>query len=103
MFNPSTGFCKRLPSPEVEARPQNTRKQYIKFTLYTLPTTDNDVTDIQYNNYWKGQKEGKAVETINFDNVHLVIGRGLTGPLYTYPCQQLSFTINQAEISAFRL
>ncbi|MFQ9808308.1 MAG: hypothetical protein ACLRYB_00520 [Segatella copri] len=84
----------------MDFRPQKYQKQYIKFTLYTL-LTDNDVTDIHITTTGK-DKEGKAVKTVNFDNVHLVIGKKTTytGPLYTYPANNMSFTINQAEIPA---
>lgn len=102
VFNPSTGFCKEKATitRSWTFDPKKYQKPYIKFTLYTL-LTDNDVTDIHITTTGK-DKEGKAVKTVNFDNVHLVIGKKTTytGPLYTYPANNMSFTINQAEIPA---
>lgn len=101
VFNPSTGFCKEKATitRSWTFDPKEYQNPYIKFTLYTL-LTDNDVTDIHITTAGK-DKEGKAVKTISFDNVHLVIGKKTTytGPLYTYP-NNMSFTINQPEIPA---
>lgn len=104
VFNPSTGFCKEKATitRSWTFNPKKYQKSYIIFTLYTL-LTDNDVTDIHITTAGKDKegKEGKAVKTVNFDNVHLVIGKKTTytGPLYTYP-NNMSFTVNQPEIPA---
>ncbi len=102
VFNPSTGFCKEKATitRSWTFDPKEYQNPYIKFTLYTL-LTDNDVTDIHITTTGK-DKEGKAVKTVSFDNVHLVIGKKTTytGPLYTYPANNMSFTIDQAEIPA---
>lgn len=104
VFNPSTGFCKEKATitRSWTFNPKKYQKSYIIFTLYTL-LSDNDVTDIHITTAGKDKegKEGKAVKTVNFDNVHLVIGKKTTytGPLYTYP-NNMSFTVNQPEIPA---
>lgn len=103
VFNPSTGFCKEKATitRSWTFNPKKYQKSYIIFTLYTL-LSDNDVTDIHITTAGKDKegKEGKAVKTVNFDNVHLVIGKKTTytGPLYTYPTNNMSFTVNQQEI-----
>lgn len=99
VFNPSTGFCKEKATItrnfSLEAKEHQERSIY--YTLYTL-LTDKDVTDIHITATAK-DKEEKVIKTVNFDNVHLVIGKKTTytGPLYTYP-NNMSFTINQPEI-----
>lgn len=102
VFNPSTGFCKEKATitRSWTFDPKKYQKPYIFFTLYTL-LTGNDVTDIHITTAGK-DKEGKAVKTVSFDNVHLVIGKKTTytGPLYTYPANNMSFTVNQPEIPA---
>ena len=102
VFNPSTGFCKEKATitRSWTFDPKEYQNPYIKFTLYTL-LTDNDVTDIHITTTGK-DKEGKAVKTVSFDNVHLVIGKKTTytGPLYTYPANNMSFTIDQPKIPA---
>lgn len=53
----------------------------------------DDVTNLQVTAESK-DKEGKAIKTCSFDNVHLVIGKKTiyTGPLYTYKmvCRSVS-------------
>lgn len=62
--------------------------------MFVLLTT-NDVTDLHVTAESK-DKEGKAIKTCNFDNVHLVIGKKTiyTGPLYTYQ-NGMSFSISE--------
>ena len=101
VFNPSTGFCKEKATItrnfSLEAKEHQERIIY--YTLYTL-LTDKDVTDIHITATAK-DKEEKVIKTVNFDNVHLVIGKKTTytGPIFTYP-NNMSFTVNQPEIPA---
>lgn len=101
VFNPSTGFCKEKATItrnfSLEAKEHQERSIY--YTLYTL-LTDKDVTDIHITATAK-DKEEKVIKTVNFDNVHLVIGKKTTytGPIFTYP-NNMSFTVNQPEIPA---
>lgn len=102
VFNPSTGFCKEKATItrnfSIEAKEHQERS--IHSTLYTL-LTDKDVTDIHITATAK-DKEEKVIKTISFDNVHLVIGKKTTytGPIFTYPANNMSFTVNQPEIPA---
>lgn len=102
VFNPSTGFCKEKATItrnfSLEAKEHQERIIY--YTLYTL-LTDKDVTDIHITATAK-DKEEKVIKTISFDNVHLVIGKKTTytGPIFTYPANNMSFTVNQPEIPA---
>lgn len=102
VFNPSTGFCKENATItrnfSLEAKAHQERS--IHYTLYTL-LTDKDVTDIHITATAK-DKEEKVIKTISFDNVHLVIGKKTTytGPIFTYPANNMSFTVNQPEIPA---
>lgn len=102
VFNPSTGFCKEKATItrnfSIEAKEHQERS--IHSTLYTL-LTDKDVTDIHITATAK-DKEEKVIKTVSFDNVHLVIGKKTTytGPLYTYPANNMSFTIDQPKIPA---
>ncbi|MCE4122538.1 FimB/Mfa2 family fimbrial subunit [Prevotella copri] len=102
VFNPSTGFCKEKATItrnfSLEAKEHQERIIY--YTLYTL-LTDKDVTDIHITATAK-DKEEKIIKTISFDNVHLVIGKKTTytGPIFTYPANNMSFTVNQPEIPA---
>lgn len=102
VFNPSTGFCKEKATItrnfSLVAKAHQERS--IHYTLYTL-LTDKDVTDIHITATAK-DKEEKVIKTVSFDNVHLVIGKKTTytGPLYTYPANNMSFTIDQPEIPA---
>ena len=102
VFNPSTGFCKEKATItrnfSLEAKEHQERIIY--YTLYTL-LTDKDITDIHITATAK-DKEEKVIKTISFDNVHLVIGKKTTytGPLYTYPANNMSFTIDQPKIPA---
>ena len=101
VFNPSTGFCKEKATItrnfSFEAKEHQNRGFH--YTLYTL-LTDKDVTDIHITATAK-DKEEKVIKTVNFDNVHLVIGKKTTytGPIFTYP-SNMSFTVNQPEIPA---
>lgn len=101
VFNPSTGFCKEKATItrnfSLVAKAHQERS--IHSTLYTL-LTDKDVTDIHITATAK-DKEEKVIKTVNFDNVHLVIGKKTTytGPIFTYP-NNMSFTVNQPEIPA---
>lgn len=100
VFNPSTGFCKEKATItrnfSIEAKEHQERS--IHSTLYTL-LTDKDVTDIHITATAK-DKEEKIIKTVSFDNVHLVIGKKTTytGPIFTYPANNMSFTIDQPEI-----
>lgn len=102
VFNPSTGFCKEKATItrnfSIEAKEHQERS--IHSTLYTL-LTDKDVTDIHITATAK-DKEEKVIKTVSFDNVHLVIGKKTTytGPIFTYPANNMSFTVNQPEIPA---
>ena len=102
VFNPSTGFCKEKATItrnfSLEAKEHQERIIY--YTLYTL-LTDKDVTDIHITATAK-DKEEKVIKTVSFDNVHLVIGKKTTytGPIFTYPANNMSFTVNQPEIPA---
>lgn len=102
VFNPSTGFCKEKATItrnfSIEAKAHQERS--IHSTLYTL-LTDKDVTDIHITATAK-DKEEKVIKTVSFDNVHLVIGKKTTytGPIFTYPANNMSFTVNQPEIPA---
>lgn len=102
VFNPSTGFCKEKATItrnfSIEAKEHQERS--IHSTLYTL-LTDKDVTDIHITATAK-DKEEKVIKTVSFDNVHLVIGKKTTytGPIFTYPANNMSFTIDQPEIPA---
>lgn len=102
VFNPSTGFCKEKATItrnfSLEAKEHQEKGIY--YLLYTL-LTDKDVTDIHITTTAK-DKEKKVIKTVNFDNVHLVIGKKTTytGPLYTFPTNNMSFMINQPEIPA---
>ena len=102
VFNPSTGFCKEKATItrnfSLEAKEHQERSIY--YTLYTL-LTDKDVTDIHITATAK-DKEEKVIKTISFDNVHLVIGKKTTytGPIFTYPANNMSLTVNQPEIPA---
>ena len=102
VFNPSTGFCKEKATItrnfSLEAKEHQEKGIY--YLLYTL-LTDKDVTDIHITATAK-DKEKKVIKTVNFDNVHLVIGKKTTytGPLYTFPTNNMSFMINQPEIPA---
>lgn len=102
VFNPSTGFCKEKATItrnfSLEAKEHQEKGIY--YLLYTI-LTDKDVTDIHITATAK-DKEKKVIKTVNFDNVHLVIGKKTTytGPLYTFPTNNMSFMINQPEIPA---
>lgn len=102
VFNPSTGFCKEKATItrnfSIEAKEHQERS--IHSTLYTL-LTDKDVTDIHITATAK-DKEEKVIKTVSFDNVHLVIGKKTTytGPIFTYPANNMSFTIDQPKIPA---
>lgn len=102
VFNPSTGFCKENATItrnfSLEAKAHQERS--IHYTLYTL-LTDKDITDIHITATAK-DKEEKVIKTVSFDNVHLVIGKKTTytGPIFTYPANNMSFTVNQPEIPA---
>lgn len=102
VFNPSTGFCKEKATitRNFSFEAKEHQKTGFYYILYTL-LTDKDVTDIHITATAK-DKEEKVIKTISFDNVHLVIGKKTTytGPLYTYPANNMSFTIDQAEIPA---
>ena len=102
VFNPSTGFCKEKATitRNFSFEAKEHQKTGFHYTLYTL-LTDKDVTDIHITATAK-DKEEKVIKTISFDNVHLVIGKKTTytGPLYTYPANNMSFTIDQPEIPA---
>lgn len=101
VFNPSTGFCKEKATitRNFSFEAKEHQKTGFYYILYTL-LTDKDVTDIHITATAK-DKEEKVIKTVNFDNVHLVIGKKTTytGPLYTYP-NNMSFTVNQPEIPA---
>lgn len=101
VFNPSTGFCKEKATitRNFSFEAKEHQKTGFHYTLYTL-LTDKDVTDIHITATAK-DKEEKVIKTVNFDNVHLVIGKKTTytGPIFTYP-SNMSFTINQPEIPA---
>lgn len=100
VFNPSTGFCKEKATitRNFSLVAKEHQERIIYYTLYTL-LTDKDVTDIHITATAK-DKEEKVIKTVSFDNVHLVIGKKTTytGPLYTYPANNMSFTIDQPEI-----
>ena len=100
VFNPSTGFCKEKATitRNFSFEAKEHQKTGFHYTLYTL-LTDKDVTDIHITATAK-DKEEKVIKTVSFDNVHLVIGKKTTytGPLYTYPANNMSFTIDQPEI-----
>ena len=102
VFNPSTGFCKEKATitRNFSLEPKEHQERIIYYTLYTL-LTDKDVTDIHITATAK-DKEEKIIKTISFDNVHLVIGKKTTytGPIFTYPANNMSFTVNQPEIPA---
>ena len=99
VFNPSTGFCKEKATitRNFSLVAKEHQERIIYYTLYTL-LTDKDVTDIHITATAK-DKEEKIIKTVNFDNVHLVIGKKTTytGPIFTYP-NNMSFTVNQPEI-----
>ena len=99
VFNPSTGFCKEKATitRNFSFEAKEHQKTGFHYTLYTL-LTDKDVTDIHITATAK-DKEEKVIKTVNFDNVHLVIGKKTTytGPIFTYP-SNMSFTVNQLEI-----
>ena len=101
VFNPSTGFCKEKATitRNFSFEAKEHQKTGFHYTLYTL-LTDKDVTDIHITATAK-DKEEKVIKTVSFDNVHLVIGKKTTytGPIFTYS-NNMSFTINQAEIPA---
>ena len=101
VFNPSTGFCKEKATitRNFSFEAKEHQKTGFHYTLYTL-LTDKDVTDIHITATAK-DKEEKVIKTVNFDNVHLVIGKKTTytGPIFTYP-NNMSFTIDQPEIPA---
>lgn len=101
VFNPSTGFCKEKATitRNFSFEAKEHQKTGFYYTLYTL-LTDKDVTDIHITATAK-DKEEKVIKTVNFDNVHLVIGKKTTytGPIFTYP-SNMSFTVNQPEIPA---
>lgn len=101
VFNPSTGFCKEKATitRNFSFEAKEHQKTGFHYTLYTL-LTDKDVTDIHITATAK-DKEEKVIKTVNFDNVHLVIGKKTTytGPIFTYP-SNMSFTIDQPEIPA---
>lgn len=101
VFNPSTGFCKEKATitRNFSFEAKEHQKTGFHYTLYTL-LTDKDVTDIHITATAK-DKEEKVIKTVNFDNVHLVIGKKTTytGPIFTYP-NNMSFTVNQPEIPA---
>ena len=100
VFNPSTGFCKEKATitRNFSLVAKEHQERIIYYTLYTL-LTDKDITDIHITATAK-DKEEKVIKTISFDNVHLVIGKKTTytGPLYTYPANNMSFTIDQPKI-----
>ena len=102
VFNPSTGFCeeKATITRNFSLEAKEHQERIIYYTLYTL-LTDKDVTDIHITATAK-DKEEKIIKTISFDNVHLVIGKKTTytGPIFTYPANNMSFTVNQPEIPA---
>lgn len=99
VFNPSTGFCKEKATitRNFSFEAKEHQKTGFYYILYTL-LTDKDVTDIHITATAK-DKEEKIIKTVNFDNVHLVIGKKTTytGPIFTYP-SNMSFTVNQPEI-----
>lgn len=99
VFNPSTGFCKEKATitRNFSFEAKEHQKTGFYYILYTL-LTDKDVTDIHITATAK-DKEEKIIKTVNFDNVHLVIGKKTTytGPIFTYP-NNMSFTVNQPEI-----
>lgn len=99
VFNPSTGFCKEKATitRNFSFEAKEHQKTGFYYILYTL-LTDKDVTDIHITATAK-DKEEKNIKTVNFDNVHLVIGKKTTytGPIFTYP-SNMSFTVNQPEI-----
>lgn len=99
VFNPSTGFCKEKATitRNFSFEAKEHQKTGFYYILYTL-LTDKDVTDIHITATAK-DKEEKIIKTVNFDNVHLVIGKKTTytGPIFTYP-SNMSFTIDQPEI-----
>ncbi len=99
VFNPSTGFCKEKATitRNFSFEAKEHQKTGFHYTLYAL-LTDKDVTDIHITATAK-DKEEKVIKTVNFDNVHLVIGKKTTytGPIFTYP-SNMSFTVNQPEI-----
>ena len=101
VFNPSTGFCKEKATitRNFSFEAKEHQKRGFHYILYTL-LTDKDVTDIHITATAK-DKEEKVIKTVNFDNVHLVIGKKTTytGPIFTYP-NNMSFTVNQPEIPA---
>lgn len=102
VFNPSTGFCKEKATitRNFSLVAKEHQERSIHSTLYTL-LTDKDVTDIHITATAK-DKEEKIIKTVSFDNVHLVIGKKTTytGPIFTYPANNMSFTIDQPEIPA---
>ena len=102
VFNPSTGFCKEKATitRNFSLVAKEHQERIIYYTLYTL-LTDKDITDIHITATAK-DKEEKVIKTVSFDNVHLVIGKKTTytGPLYTYPANNMSFTIDQPKIPA---
>lgn len=102
VFNPSTGFCKEKATitRNFSFEAKEHQKTGFHYTLYTL-LTDKDVTDIHITATAK-DKEEKVIKTVSFDNVHLVIGKKTTytGPIFTYPANNMSFTIDQPEIPA---
>lgn len=102
VFNPSTGFCKEKATitRNFSFEAKEHQKTGFYYILYTL-LTDKDVTDIHITATAK-DKEEKVIKTVSFDNVHLVIGKKTTytGPIFTYPANNMSFTIDQPEIPA---
>ena len=96
VFNPSTGFCKEKAdiARSWTFDPKKYQTKHVGFDVFVLLGAD-DVTDLHVTAESK-DKEGKAIKTCSFDNVHLVIGKKTiyTGPLYTYK-NGMSFSISE--------
>lgn len=96
VFNPSTGFCKEKANiaRSWTFDPKKYQTKHLGFDVFVLLGAD-DVTNLQVTAESK-DKEGKAIKTCSFDNVHLVIGKKTiyTGPLYTYK-NGMSFSISE--------
>ena len=96
VFNPSTGFCKEKAdiARSWTFDPKKYQTKHVGFDVFVL-LGSNDVTDLHVTAESK-DKEGKAIKTCSFDNVHLVIGKKTiyTGPLYTYQ-NGMSFSISE--------
>ena len=96
VFDPSTGFCKEKANiaRSWTFDPKKYQTKHLGFDVFVLLGAD-DVTNLQVTAESK-DKEGKAIKTCSFDNVHLVIGKKTiyTGPLYTYK-NGMSFSISE--------